>query len=328
MVEFGKDNHRKFRKLGFLKNGVPSEATLCRMECQIDDEELEKVLQTVADSFEAKEFKIKGLDIVSLDGKCLRGTTHANGRNPDVVSLYSAAKGISTCTEMCSEKSNEIPAARRLIGKTDINGKTLTADAMFCQKDIMEQIMQQGGHFLIEIKGNQKTLRWNAEDRIGKARPLDFYEGQPELSHGRIETRCCSTFCADEIIDTGKWGKALTIVKIDKSTTIKSTGERTDDSRYLISDLQCNAKDFNTLARAHWGIETNHWILDKVMHEDQTKRKKVCAGRNNGTLMRLCFAIVTIKTKRRKSVKDRRLAYTNIFNKLQNKFTLVKRLLF
>lgn len=37
IIEFGRYNLNKFRKLNMLKNGVPSEATLCRVEQGIDD---------------------------------------------------------------------------------------------------------------------------------------------------------------------------------------------------------------------------------------------------------------------------------------------------
>ena len=38
IIEFGRHNLNKLRKIGILKNGVPSEATLCRVENGINEQ--------------------------------------------------------------------------------------------------------------------------------------------------------------------------------------------------------------------------------------------------------------------------------------------------
>ncbi len=58
------------------------------------------------------------------------------------------------------EKSNEIKAVPILIDKIDISGRIVTADAMSMQKDIIERIRTKGGDFLIELKANQRSLRY------------------------------------------------------------------------------------------------------------------------------------------------------------------------
>ena len=37
IIAFGRCNQNKFRKMGMFQNGIPSEATLCRVENGIDD---------------------------------------------------------------------------------------------------------------------------------------------------------------------------------------------------------------------------------------------------------------------------------------------------
>lgn len=52
-----------------------------------------------------------------------------------------------------------------------MTGKLVTADAMSMQKDIIDKIRKNGGFFLIELKANQRALRYGVEDIIKKATP-------------------------------------------------------------------------------------------------------------------------------------------------------------
>lgn len=137
IIEFGRHNFNKFRKLGMLKNGVPSEATLCRVEHGIDDRTLADRIQEFAKLFHRRLSKTDGdKKIICVDGKADRGTVQDNGRNPDIVSAYSYNTDITLATEACREKSNEIKAVPRLIDKINISGKIVTADAMSMQKEL------------------------------------------------------------------------------------------------------------------------------------------------------------------------------------------------
>ena len=113
--------------------------------------------------FHAQLCSRSGREIICIDGKAERGTVLANGRNPDIVSAYSFNTGITLATEACPEKSNEIKAIPQLIDKLDFAGKTVTADAMSMQKDIIDRIRGKGADFLIELKANQPSLRYGVE---------------------------------------------------------------------------------------------------------------------------------------------------------------------
>ena len=51
IIEFGKHNLSKFRRIGLLKNGIPSEPTLCRVENGIDDSAMADKMQAFAEGF-------------------------------------------------------------------------------------------------------------------------------------------------------------------------------------------------------------------------------------------------------------------------------------
>ena len=94
IIEFGRHNLNKFRKLGILKNGVPSEATLCHMEHGIDDLALADRMQEFMKFFHQSLSKADGdKETICVDGKAERGTVKDNGRNPDIVSAYSHTEG-------------------------------------------------------------------------------------------------------------------------------------------------------------------------------------------------------------------------------------------
>ncbi len=75
MIEFGRHNLNKFRKIGLLKNGVPSEATLCRVENGINDSEMADKMREFAGVFHGELLKADcSNEIICVDGKAERGT--------------------------------------------------------------------------------------------------------------------------------------------------------------------------------------------------------------------------------------------------------------
>ena len=46
---------------------------------------------------------------------------------------------------------------------------------------------------MIELKANQRSLRYGLEYSIKTATPTDVYKEGPYLEHGRIESRICRT---------------------------------------------------------------------------------------------------------------------------------------
>ena len=86
IIEFGKHNINKFRKMGMLKAGVPSEATLCRVENGINATLMADRMQEYIGLFHTELRKTaSGREIICIDGKAERGTVQENGRNPDIV---------------------------------------------------------------------------------------------------------------------------------------------------------------------------------------------------------------------------------------------------
>lgn len=329
IIEFGRYNLGKFQKLGLLRNGVPSEPTLCRIEKGIDSLALADRMREYAQTFHAELMKTPHVrEIICIDGKAERGTVQENGRNPDIVSAYSYDTGIVLATEACEEKSNEIKAIPRLIDKIDIKGKIVTADAMSMQKDIIDRIRDRGGDFVIELKANQRALRYGVEDRLKMSRPAYVHTEGPVLAHGRIETRMYNIYDGLELItDKDKWGGNLTIIEYESNTVNKAMRVQTSEKRLYVSSLPTDMLLLGSVVRSHWSIESMHWGLDVNLMQDRIKRKSAKAARNLDTIQRIVYSTFSIWKRLRKKRSDKRKGIAQIMRSISMSFTELKRFL-
>lgn len=328
IIEFGRDNLRALRKLGMLRNGVPSEPTLCRVEAETDSAVMAEMMSVFAEAYNRAIPSGGGFDMICIDGKAMRGTTQENGRNPVIVSAYSQGKGIVLATQDCEKKSNEITAVPKLLDKINVSGKVVTADAMSMQKGIIDKIREKGGNFVIELKANQRSLLQGVEERVKGLSPVYSYTEEAELGHGRIETRTYNVYDGTgAIADRGKWGGVLTVIECVSVTVCKSTGQRTSERRLYVSSLPADTPNLGDLVRGHWSIESMHWSLDAVLKQDRLRRKSPKAARNLDTIQRIVYSVFSIWKGLRKKKSDKRLGMTELMRRILGGFTKLLRFL-
>jgi predicted transposase YbfD/YdcC len=286
-------------RLGILEKGCPSEPTLCRLEKGIDPDAMAMLYAALA-AKSLLPMEDGRLRMLAMDGKYARGTTLADGRCPDIVTLYSPDDGIALGTEMCEEKSNEIKAGPKLLDTVDISGTLVTADAMSCQKEIVSAIREHGADYLIGLKANQKSLLWDAEDNLAKLAPDDRYLPPVTLEHGRIENRKCLVYRNLEGIRTaGDWKDLRAIIRIDVHKIDKRSGKTSDETRFYITSLTGNAETLHGYTRKHWAIENNlHWTLDTSLRQDAIKRKHKEAARNLDTVQKTVLLLLNVAMRR------------------------------
>lgn len=323
IIEFGKSNLNKFKAMNMLKNGVPSEPTLCRVENGIEEHGFADRMSDFTTAFN-NELAKKGapMEIICVDGKAMCGTILEDGRNPDIVSAHSFPTGITLATEACQEKSNEIKAVPILIEKIDVAGKLVTADAMSMQKNIIDKIKEKGGFFLIELKANQRSLRYGVEDRLKQYAPRHTYTDGPELGHGRIESRKYNVYDGLELIaDKDKCGDNLTVVEFISHCTKKSTSAETTETRLYVSNIPIDTIWIGKAVRHHWSIESMHWGLDFNLLQDGIKRRSLRAARNLDTLQRLVYSLFAIWRGRRRKLSDKAKGIAELMRKISMSFT-------
>jgi hypothetical protein len=98
----------------------------------------------------------------ALDGKSARGSFDGLGKAVHLLSLVAHQSGLTVAqAEVPSgglDKTNEHKAALRLLSGMVLEGRLITGDAMFCQRDLSRQVLDAGGHYLWVVKDNQPTL--------------------------------------------------------------------------------------------------------------------------------------------------------------------------
>jgi len=101
-------------------------------------------------------------DAFALDGKSARGSFDELSKAVHLLSLVAHRSGLTIAqTEVPSgglDKTNEHKTALRLLTGLVLEGRLITGDAMFCQRDLSRQILDDGGHYLWVVKDNQPTL--------------------------------------------------------------------------------------------------------------------------------------------------------------------------
>jgi len=151
---------------------APSQPTFCRLMKHIDDDALEKVFLQVQE-------QIRGPappdELIVLDGKEPR---HGGGHS--VLTAVTVPSQHYLGSAMVDTKTNEIPVARELFKKLDLDGRKVSLDALHTQtQTARELVLEHGADFLLTVKDNQPTLRANIE-KLVTAPPADF---SPSLGH-------------------------------------------------------------------------------------------------------------------------------------------------
>jgi hypothetical protein len=93
-----------------------------------------------------------------LDGKTARGSHSPLRAAVHLLSLLDGPTGGVLRQAAVDGKTNEHKAALPLLEGLVLEGRLVTADAMFCHRDVAERILEQGGHYFFAVKDNQETL--------------------------------------------------------------------------------------------------------------------------------------------------------------------------
>lgn len=106
---------------------------------------------------------------IAMDGKTLRGTLAKHQRAIHLLSLLDQRTGYTLHQLRVDGKTNEHKAALELLKTMVLKGRVMTGDAMFCQRDLCQQIIDQGGHYFFEVKDNQPDLKQSLEAEFQSA---------------------------------------------------------------------------------------------------------------------------------------------------------------
>jgi len=197
---FGRAKFDGLRTFLELPHGIPSHDTFGRVFSRLNPEQLERCFRTWMQAL----VQVSGGRLIALDGKTLR-------RSFDKAHAQTAIHMVSAWCETnhlvlgqlatdakshaLSREGNEITAIPRLLELLDLADTVVTIDAMGCQKTIAQQIVEQQGHYVLQVKGNQETLhdlvKGTLDELTGRGIPGVPYSFHEEVDggHGRVGTR-------------------------------------------------------------------------------------------------------------------------------------------
>jgi len=308
---FAKCKETFFRSFLELSNGIPSHDTINRVISMLSPEEFSKCLiewtKTLSEN-------LRG--VAAIDGKTLRRSYQdASKKNPlHIVSAWSSSNGIVMGQVETEEKSNEIVAIPRLLSLLDIDGCIVTIDAMGCQTDIAQNILESGGDYVLALKGNQKNsldsvqylFDWERKNSFsGVSHTEDF---SIEKDHGRLESR--QVFSIGDLenvegLNLDKWPALQSVTMVESTREIN--GSSTIERRYYISSLTADASMIGSSVRAHWGIENSlHWVLDIVFREDYARNRKDHSSANMAAMRHLALNMIKQDKTSKGSIKGKR----------------------
>lgn len=278
--EYVLGHHDWFLKQGLFEKGVPVDDTFARLIANIDPAEFRDCFL----AWMKAVHKLTCGEVIAIDGKTLRGSYSREDRYSTIhmVSAYASVNQLVLGQLKTETKSNEITAIPALIQMLDLRGAIVTIDAMACQTKIAKTITSKGGDYLLAVKGNQGKLAAALKMAFSPYRGagVDRNTCQIEKQKGRIEARTCHVLSARELDgDFCAWHKLSSIVMVENYRAAKGK-EPELEYRYYISSAELTPEQAGEAIRAHWGIESMHWILDVSMREDACQIYRENAAEN------------------------------------------------
>lgn len=315
MIDYGK-NKKEFLNKEFDIKTIPSKATITRIFVMIDPKWLGLSIVGIIQSL-IKENHTQ----IMIDGKAIKSTDAIKTieKMMNIVTAYTDT-GVSLLQKTVENKTNEIPAVKELIEMLDIKGIVVTADAMHCQKETAQTIVNNGGDYVLQLKANQKSFYEDVYamfddkyiDEADKECEYEIYKTQ-EKSHGRIETRTCYVlneiaFFTDYLSNWKGLKKIFAVVR-----EIEKEGKTTKETSCYLSSKNTTAEKLLSYTRKHWEIESMHHILDVTYDEDRCKILSQRAQENLNIFRKMGISIHKNHLKNKKQT-----VKSNMFNCLLN----------
>lgn len=306
---FGKSRRNWLEQFLVLEKGIPSHDTFNRVFSVIDSSAFAKSFMAWAETLAERVKKV-----IAIDGKSLCATkSEVQGLGPlHLVNVWCCENQLVLGQERVADKSNEITAIPLLLDLLEISGSVITIDAMGCQKEICEKIIEKQADYVLSLKGNQGNLHKDVglyfqSIESGRLKPEPHSHRVVEKNHGRIEEREYFAVSLPKGLHSEGWKKLTSIVKVRAKRTIQEKVSTED--RYFISSIAAeNIVEISNAVRSHWQVENSlHWRLDMSFNEDRWRSKEGNAAENMAIINKMALNLLKKENTSKVGVKNRRL---------------------
>lgn len=293
-----------------LPNGIPSHDTFARVFAQINPQQFQECFLNWMKSIQ----KITNGEVIALDGKTLRGSYDKSSDQSAIVmvSAWATVNKLVLGQVKVDEKSNEITAIPELLKVLELSGCIVTIDAIGCQKEIVKLITQKDADYVITLKKNQENL-YDEVEKLFQSGISTGFQGiehstykTEERGHGRHEIRNYVTLSQIEsrLNPDSIWSNFNSVGMVESVRSLD--GKTTIETRYFISSLESDAKQFGNSIRSHWAVENSlHWVLDVALKEDNCRIRKDNAPQNFAILRHIAVNLLTQEKRVKRGIKNK-----------------------
>jgi len=276
MAAFGRAKLKFLKRFLKLKHGIPSHDTFSTVFRMLDPKALDAAFGRLTATLVAA--LAKG-GVIAIDGKSLKGAYEKGEKSSPRMMVSAYATGLRlTLATVAAKDRNEVDAALEVIGLIDLKGKIVTADALHCNRRMVETIIEKGGHYCIALKGNQESLLSDARACLAEADKLKGKKKLPEAKtetsgHGRTEARVAVVVEAKDLAEYHEFPGLTAFGRVEATRMID--GKIETDVRIFVLSRKLSPQALLETARGHWGIENRlHWQLDVSFGEDAARNRK------------------------------------------------------
>ena len=315
VAAFGRAKLPWFKTFLALPHGIPSHDTFGRVFARLDSAQFEacflRWIRSLADVLPGT--------VIAVDGKeARRSHDERLGKAAiTMVSAWAADNHLVLGQVAVDAKSNEITAIPELLQALALTGCIVTIDAAGCQTDIAQQVIAQGGDYVLALKDNQPTLAADVAllfQDCHASRPGSYQVDHAqtiEKGHGRIETRDCWIIADPALLAALRrseaWAGLQSVIEVRAERQLAN--ERTVATRYYLSSLPGKATQALRATRSHWQVENSlHWVLDVAFREDDSRVRRDYGPENVAILRRIALNLLKQDTGVKIGIKGKRKA--------------------
>jgi predicted transposase YbfD/YdcC len=297
IARFGEKKLDLLRRFRPFRDGTPSHDHLGDIFATLDAEKFQRC-------FVAWVVALTGAPegVIAIDGKTLRRSYQKKGAKAPIhmVSAFAARQRLVLGQVKVEDKSNEIIAIPALLDMMAIEGAIVTIDAMGCQRQIAQKILDKKADYVLALKGNQGTLHEDVEVFAAEQKANSFKDTTVSRhetvdgDHGRIETR---TYTAIHDLawlqERHDWPGLKGVVMVESTREIPGSDKIERETRFYITSLIWLAHQMGPVIRSHWAIENSlHWVMDMIFRDDECRIRTDHAPANFTTLKHIAHNLI------------------------------------